>query len=134
MYRFLRISGFILSLICMALIVYLSFSSIYDIPEYIGGDKGGHFLAYMALSAVLFLSFASYGGRGLLPRNLLPLASAFSISFVFSYAIELCQPYFSRHFDIADLVAGSIGAVCGCIISFLFVLLVCTIERRRVNR
>ena len=51
MSRTVRIISFVLSLFCLATIIYLSLSRDVFIPQYImGEDKGAHFLAYMALT------------------------------------------------------------------------------------
>ncbi len=118
----------------MVLITYLSVARNVLLTQYvIGGDKGGHFLAYTALSFLFFLCFANYSRRRLFIRNLLPMAGAFSLSFVCSYCIELIQPSFRRAFELADLLAGALGSLCGVFIGFLCVFLVCHIERRRAR-
>ncbi len=135
MSRAVRITGFVLSLICIAAIVYLSFASDVRITNYVvGGDKGGHFLAYTALSFLFLICFAVYSRRRVLVRNLMPMLGAFSLSFVCAYCIELIQPYFYRTFELADLLAGALGSLTGIISGFFCVLLVCTIERRRSRR
>jgi len=133
--RVVRIIGFVLSLICMAVIVYLSFATDVLITNYVvGGDKGGHFLAYTTLSFLFLICFAVYSRNRILIRNLMPMLGAFSLSFVCAYCIELIQPYFHRTFEPADLLAGALGSLSGIIIGFFCVLLVCTIERRRASR
>ena len=135
MSRVVRVIAFILSVLCMALIAYLSLSSNVSFTKYVvGGDKGGHYLAYTALSMLFFICFANFAGRRLLRRNLLSLLGAFALAFVCSYCIELIQPYFHRTFELADLVAGALGCLTGVVVGFVFVLLVCVIERRLARR
>ena len=135
MSRIVRIIGFVLSLICMAAIVYLSFASKVLITNYvIGGDKGGHFLAYTALSFLFLICFAVYSRKRILVNNLMPMLGAFALSFICAYCIELIQPYFRRAFEMADLLAGALGSLCGVVLGLLCVLLVCAIERRRASR
>ena len=131
MAKALRITGFVLSLICLGAIVYLSFSGNVIIPRYIvGQDKGGHFIAYTVLSALFFLCFCNYTRTGFFRRNILPLIGASSLSFVFGYAIELCQPVFRRSFESLDLLADGLGSVAGVILCFICVLVLRAIERR----
>ena len=58
MSRAVRIIGFVLSLVCLGVIVYLSLAMDVNVPQYIvGKDKGAHFLAYMALGFLFFVDF-----------------------------------------------------------------------------
>ncbi len=131
----MRIVGFVLSLVCIGLIVYLSFASDVPITDYVlGKDKGGHFIAYAALSFLFFICFANYLRRRILVRNLLPMLGAFSLSFVCSYCIELIQPCFDRSFELGDILAGALGSLAGVLLGFLCVIFACTVERRRTKR
>ena len=50
MSKTVRVIAFVLSLVCLAVIVYLSLAKDISVPEYVvGKDKGAHFLAYTAL-------------------------------------------------------------------------------------
>ena len=135
MSRKLRILSFVLSLMCLVVIVYLSLAREISVPEYIyGKDKGAHFLAYMALGFLFFLCFHNSVHRRVIVQNLLPVVGATSLSFLCGYTIELSQPYFGRYFEVADLVADGLGSLAGAVIGLLCVFFVCWIERRRKHR
>lgn len=128
----LRIIGIVLSLGCLAAIVVLSLASDVSIPKYVvGADKGAHFLAYCALSFSLFLAFFRYEGDRLAKRNVLPWASAFLLSFMVGYLIELIQPAFERSFEVLDLVADGAGALTGTLFGIVCVVLVLKIANRK---
>ena len=135
MSKTVRIIGFILSLVCLAAIVYLSLAKDFSVPEYVlGKDKGAHFLAYMALGFLFFVCFHNAVYHRIIVLNLLPLLGAFSLSFLCGYAIELCQPHFGRYFEVMDLVADGLGSFAGAVIGLFCVFFMCLIERRRKHR
>jgi VanZ family protein len=130
-----RIIGFVLSLICLAVIVYLSLAEDVNVPQYIvGKDKGAHFLAYMALGFLFFVDFHNSVRHRIFLSNLMPVLGAFFLSFLCGYTIELCQPRFGRFFEAADLIADGLGALVGALIGLLCVYFVCLIERRRKKK
>jgi len=130
-----RIIGFVLSLICLAVIVYLSLAEDVNVPQYIvGKDKGAHFLAYMALGFLFFVDFHNSVRHRIFLSNLMPVLGAFFLSFLCGYTIELCQPRFGRFFEAADLIADGLGALTGALIGLLCVYFVCLIERRRKKK
>ena len=132
MSKAVRIIGFVLSLICLAVIVYLSLANDVNVPQYIvGKDKGAHFLAYMALGFLFFVDFHNSVRHRIFLSNLMPVLGAFFLSFLCGYTIELCQPRFGRFFEAADLIADGLGALTGALIGLLCVYFVCLIERRR---
>ena len=93
MSRTVRVIAFILSLLCLAVIVYLSLAKNVSVPEYVlGKDKGAHFLAYMALGFLFFFCFHNAVYHRIIVSNLMPVLGATSLSFLCGYAIELCQP------------------------------------------
>ena len=131
MSKAVRIIGFVLSLICLAVIVYLSLANDVNVPQYIvGKDKGAHFLAYMALGFLFFVDFHNSVRHRIFLSNLMPVIGAFFLSFLCGYTIELCQPRFGRFFEAADLIADGLGALTGALIGLLCVYFVCLIERR----
>ncbi|MBQ7644455.1 MAG: VanZ family protein [Spirochaetales bacterium] len=131
MSKAVRIIGFVLSLICLAVIVYLSLAKDVNVPQYIvGKDKGAHFLAYMALGFLFFVDFHNSVRHRIFLSNLMPVIGAFFLSFLCGYTIELCQPRFGRFFEAADLIADGLGALAGALIGLLCVYFVCLIERR----
>lgn len=132
MSRTVRMIAFVLSLICLGVIIYLSLAKDISVPEYIyGKDKGAHFLAYMALGFLFFLCFHNSVHHRIMVSNLMPVLGAFSLSFLCGYAIELCQPHFGRSFELADLVADALGSLAGALIGLFCVFFMCLIERRR---
>ncbi len=135
MSKAVRIIGFVLSLICLAVIVYLSLAKDVNVPQYIvGKDKGAHFLAYMALGFLFFVDFHNSVRHRIFLSNLMPVLGAFFLSFLCGYTIELCQPRFGRFFEAADLIADGLGALVGALIGLLCVYFVCLIERRRKKK
>ena len=135
MSKAVRILGLILTLVCLAAIVYLSLAEDVHVPKYIfGKDKGAHFLAYMALGFLFFVDFHNSVRNRIFVSNLMPVLGAFSLSFLCGYTIELCQPRFGRFFEIADLVADGLGSLTGALIGLLCVYFVCMIERRRKHK
>lgn len=132
MSKVIKIMGSVLSLICLAAIVYLSLKRNVTIPEFVvGKDKGAHFIAYTALSFLFFVSFCFPSRRRFLRRNLMVVLAASALSFLVGYCIELCQPAFGRAFELYDLLADGIGSVLGSLLAFFCVFSVCMIERRR---
>lgn len=135
MSKAVRIIGFVLTLVCLAVIAYLSLSGDVNVPEYIvGRDKGAHFLAYMALGFLLFVDFHNSVRHRILISNLMPVFGAFCLSFLCGYTIELCQPRFGRFFEVADMVADGLGSMVGALIGLLCVYFVYLIERRRKHK
>lgn len=135
MSKAVRIIGFVLSLVCLAVIVYLSLAKDVNVPQYIvGKDKGAHFLAYMALGFLFFVDFHNSVRHRIFLSNLMPVLGAFFLSFLCGYTIELCQPRFGRFFEAADLIADGLGALTGALIGLLCVYFVCLIERRRKKK
>lgn len=135
MSKAVRIIGFVLSLVCLAVIVYLSLAKDVNVPQYIvGKDKGAHFLAYMALGFLFFVDFHNSVRHRIFLSNFMPVLGAFFLSFLCGYTIELCQPRFGRFFEAADLIADGLGALVGALIGLLCVYFVCLIERRRKKK
>ena len=118
----------------MGVIVYFSFSTRVEIPQFLSGTfKIGHFLAYVALSFLLFVCFSDFNTHRFFVWNILPMISSFLLSSLFGYAIELCQPYFGRPFAFPDMLSDCAGALLGTVIGFFCVLFMCTIERKRAR-
>ena len=135
MSKTVRVIAFVLSLVCLAVIVYLSLAKDISVPEYVvGKDKGAHFLAYMALGFLFFFCFHNAVYHRIIVSNLMPVLGAFSLSFLCGYAIELCQPHFGRSFEVADLVADGLGSFAGAVIGLFCVFFMCFLERRRRHR
>ena len=135
MSRTVRVIAFVLSLVCLAVIVYLSLAKDISVPEYVfGRDKGAHFLAYTALGFLFFFCFHNAVYHRIIVLNLMPVLGASSLSFLCGYAIELCQPHFGRYFEVADLVADGLGSFTGAVIGLFCVFFMCWIERRRRHR
>ena len=135
MSRTVRVIAFVLSLVCLAVIVYLSLAKDISVSEYVfGRDKGAHFLAYTALGFLFFFCFHNTVYHRIIVSNLMPVLGASSLSFLCGYAIELCQPHFGRYFEVADLVADGLGSFTGAVIGLFCVFFMCWIERRRRHR
>lgn len=135
MSKTVRIISFILSLICLGAIIYLSLAKNVFVPQYVlGEDKGAHFLAYTALGFLFFMCFHNAVHHRIIVSNLMPLLGATSLSFLCGYAIELCQPHFGRYFEAGDLIADGTGSLTGALIGLVCVFFMCLIERRKRHR
>lgn len=75
------------------------------LPAVPGTDKTHHFIAYAALIFPTALKQ---------PKNTLILVIAFT---GFSGAIELIQPYVNRYGEWLDMLANTIGLICGWILA-----------------
>ena len=128
MSRTVRTIAFVLSLVCLGVIVYLSLAKDISVPDYIyGKDKGAHFLAYMALGFLFFVCFHNSVHHRIIVSNLMPVLGASSLSFLCGYAIELCQPHFGRLFEVADLMADGLGSLAGAVVGLFCVFFMCLI-------
>ena len=135
MFRTVRVIAFVLSIVCLAVIVYLSLARDVSMPEHIPGeDKGAHFLAYTALGFFLLFCFYNAVYHRIIVSNLMPVLGAASLASLCGYAIELCQPHFGRFFEVADIVADGLGSLTGAVIGLFCVFFMCRIERRRRHR
>jgi len=94
--RWLALTGLL-----MLAIATLSLIPLPELPPTPGSDKTHHFIAYAALM------FPTALRR---PRHWLWIGLAFV---AFSGVIELVQPLANRHMEAADLLANSIGVLCG---------------------
>jgi VanZ family protein len=77
-------------------------------------DKIAHFFAYLVLS---FLVFASVSEGKLIGAALMTVLVVAALCVVFGGLIEILQMFTGRQAELWDLVADSIGAVCGALIS-----------------
>ena len=125
MSKAVKILSFILSMACLAVIVYFS---LFKEAVLTGTDKNGHFLAYFAQGFLFFLCFSNLSLKGFFLKNLLPFFCAVFLSFIFGYAIELIQPSFGRVFEAMDLAADALGSFGGALLGFICVLIVRKIE------
>ena len=96
-----------ISCILFAAIAVLSLTPLPELPPQAGSDKTHHFIAYGALM------FPTALRR---PRRWWLIALLFV---ALSGIIELVQPLASRHMEAADLLANSIGILCGAGVAHL---------------
>lgn len=93
--------------ILLAIIVGISTLTPQDhMPSAPGGDKLHHFLAFVALT------FPMVYAR---PRAALWIV--LSVSF-YGALIEMLQPHIGRQGDVLDVIANSVGAICGASLGF----------------
>ena len=131
MYRTVKIIGFFLTLVVMAVIVYCTLGSDIQLsPVFSGSFKLGHFLAYMTFGFSLFICYCSFSCHHPLRRNILPMMSATLLASLFGYMGELIQPYFGRHFALYDMFIDTMGALLGSAFGLVCVVFVCKIEKR----
>lgn len=121
-------TGLVLVLICLALITWLSLKSGLQAPiNFENVDKVEHFIAYAGFSFSLTLMTLGFSKRfsedatikKLLPCGILPVL----LALFYGVLIEFLQPKFGRSFDVLDMVADFTGALFGCFICFLCVVL-----------
>ena len=86
-------------------------------PEIPGGfqfaDKLAHFIAYLALSFLLFASISEEKIAGKARMTVLIVAG---LCILFGGLIEILQMFTGRQPELLDLTADLIGAVCGAVI------------------
>ncbi len=99
-----------LALTWLVVITFLSLTPLEALPEVHGGDKLGHFAAY------LLLGFFSTLSR----KSAQTLIWTLFIILLYSGLIELIQPYVNRHMEFGDFAANTSGAVCGAAIAYAF--------------
>nr|WP_321401269.1 VanZ family protein [uncultured Desulfobacter sp.] len=96
-----------LTLLILTAITTLSLLPVAVLPPAPGTDKTHHFIAY----AMLMLPAALRR-----PANWILLGVFFIL---YSGAIELIQPFVNRYGEWMDLLANSVGILCGVIIAWL---------------
>jgi VanZ family protein len=96
-----------LTLLILTAITILSLLPVAALPPAPGTDKTHHFIAY----AMLMLPVALRK-----PANWI----LFGVFFIlYSGAIELIQPFVNRYGEWVDLLANSVGVLCGVVIARL---------------
>nr|WP_319396213.1 VanZ family protein [uncultured Desulfobacter sp.] len=96
-----------LTFLMLTAITILSLLPVAALPPTPGTDKTHHFIAY----AMLMLPVALRK-----PANWI----LFGLFFIlYSGAIELIQPFVNRYGEWVDLLANSVGVLCGVIIAWL---------------
>ncbi len=94
-----------ITLILLASIAILSLWPAAYLPSVPGTDKTHHFIAYAALMFPTALKQ---------PKHTLIIAICF---IAFSGAIELIQPYVNRYGEWLDMLANTIGLICGWLLA-----------------
>ena len=97
----------LVSAILLMLITVLSLTPMAHLPAVPGTDKTHHFIAYAALFFPVALAK---------PKHWLFIGLFF---ICWSGAIELIQPYVNRYAEWLDLLANSIGLLCGYLLAVL---------------
>ena len=105
--RFISGRWQMLSLLILTVVTALSLYPLSALPAVPGTDKTYHFIAY----GLLMLPVALHR-----PKYWLWIGLFF---FSWSAAIELIQPYVSRHAQWLDLLANGGGLLCGILIGHL---------------
>ena len=122
------IPGFFLVLLIITLLSLIP-QPLPQVPDIPWSDKILHYLAYLVLGFLYFLSAEQLsrkqadtrgGGRTLLFRVFL-LSTAVIFAFLYGGAIELLQKYTGRQPELLDLLADISGGFSGGVLSFLFV-------------
>jgi VanZ family protein len=97
----------IISAIILVLITILSLTPMPHLPSVPGSDKTHHFIAYAGLFFPVALAK---------PKHWLLIG----LLFIFwSGAIELIQPSVNRYAEWLDLIANSIGVMCGFLLAWV---------------
>ena len=94
-----------LTIIILVSIATLSLWPAAHLPIVPGTDKTHHFIAYGSLMFPTALKK---------PKYILTIAISFII---FSGAIELIQPYVNRYGEWLDMVANTLGIICGWLLA-----------------
>lgn len=132
MAKVIRTIAGILSVICLGLVIFFSLKSSVRIPDFVkGGDKTMHFLAYIAVSFLLFVTFCNFTEKRYILSNILPFLGAILLAFAVGYTVELCQPAFGRSFELYDILADALGSVLGALLGFVFSFTALCIHRRK---
>lgn len=100
----------IVLLLCLGATTYLSLTPSPPSTR-IGWDKVPHVLAYAALAFLLILALRP--GRIGFVRLLISLGTILA----YGVAIEFVQRITGRSFEVADMLANAVGAVCGALLA-----------------
>ena len=100
----------VITLILLTSIATLSLWPASYLPSVPGTDKTHHFIAYAALMFPTALKQPKY-----------TLAITFGF-IAFSGAIELIQPYVNRYGEWLDLVANTLGVICGWLLASVILI------------
>ncbi len=93
----------LVTLLLLAVITALSLTPLPSLPEVPGSDKTHHFIAYGALMFPVALRKPKYW-------------LLIGLFFVFwSGGIELLQPYVNRYGEWLDMLANTVGVLCGIV-------------------
>ncbi len=97
----------IISLAYMGLLFYLSAAPVeLEVPSFSASDKLSHFLAYGALSCLIYLALQEMS-----VQKRYVVALAFAVSFLYGILNEIYQHFLPwREADIFDAMANGIGA------------------------
>lgn len=103
--------------IFMSIIFYYSTTSLKIKPYYPNQDKTLHFVVYAGLGFLMKRAFFNtlFSNK----KKVAIYISILSASF-FGAFIEVCQIYCNRSFEIADIIANSLGATAGCFLYIFF--------------
>lgn len=105
--NFIKQYWLLISAIILVLITVLSLTPMAQLPAVPGSDKTHHFIAYAGLFFPIALAK---------PKHCLMIGLALVL---WSGAIELIQPSVNRYGEWLDLLANSIGLVCGFVLAQL---------------
>ncbi|MCP4326037.1 MAG: VanZ family protein [Psychromonas sp.] len=105
--NFIKKYWLLITLAALTLITILSLTPLPQLPSVPGSDKAHHFIAY----ATLFFPVALAK-----PKYLIWIGLLFAC---WSGAIELIQPHVNRYGEWLDMLANSIGLLCGFLLAWL---------------
>ncbi|NUM35524.1 MAG: VanZ family protein [Candidatus Brocadiae bacterium] len=97
-------------LIFMGIIFYYSTTTLKIRPYYRHQDKTLHFLVYAVLGSSMARAFLQTFFR---QKIWIAICSTILIASCFGALIEVCQIYCNRHFEVADIIANSLGSIAG---------------------
>jgi len=107
-----------LTILVSIIILILSLISLSSVPKvsFKASDKIGHFLAYACLSLVSVIELAKHSRWSKETSRLLIHSLPFCIGYGILMEVLQASPISNRHFEIADMVANTIGAIAGSLL------------------
>lgn len=109
------LKSFRLTILVSIIILILSLISLNSVPKvsFKASDKIGHFLAYACLSFVTLVELAKHFRWSKQTSRLLIRSLPFCVGYGILMEFLQASPISNRHFEIADMVANTLGALAG---------------------
>jgi len=94
----------------------------FNLSDLFALDKLGHFLAYLALSFLYYFGYVRSKKRNPNRNELIWMILLCSL---YGILLEFCQLYFfsSRCFEVLDMIANTLGIICGVVFGIIMIKL-----------